>query len=67
MYLDLKARISSYCRICALCHFYLNQDEEWQDKYRHLTVLQFFNKHIEIRGYAQYAQGNTKYWLKICL
>ena len=49
-YLDLKAQISLCCRIFEIRHFYLNQDVEWQDKCRLLTVPHVFYKHIKICG-----------------
>ena len=49
-YLDLKAQISLCCRIFEIRHFYLNQDVEWQDKCRLLTVPHVFYTHIKICG-----------------
>ena len=48
----LKPRISLYCRICEPRHFQLNQDEEWQGKYRHLTVLHVFISIFKFMGQA---------------
>ena len=50
VYLDLKARISLYCRNCEPRHFHLNQDEAWQDKNRHLTVLHVFISILKFVG-----------------